>query len=103
MQMAPGSQSYVLPHDAIGPDKGSFPDLGPGMHDRRGVNLKLRHAKAPESTSMKVTSASLTASESTEQIPFALPIFPRAFVSSTSIFSVSPGRTGLRHLTLSAA
>ena len=52
---------------------------------------------------MNVISASLTGSPFTEQIPFARPIFPRDLVSSTSIVSVSPGRTGLRHLTLSAA
>ncbi len=35
-------------------------------------------------------------------MPFALPILPRDLSNSTSMRSVSPGTTGLRHFTLSA-
>src|SRR5580765_5334163 len=54
------------------------------------------------STNINVTSASLTTSSFTRHTPLALPIFPRALINSTVMTSVSPGRTGLRHFTLSA-
>src|SRR6185436_5622544 len=103
MENALWAEGHVFPDDAIRPDHRTLSDLGPRMHNSRGLNLEDGHGKAPDSTSLNVTSASLTGSESTEQIPFALPIFPRDLVNSTSIVSVSPGRTGLRHFTLSAA
>ena len=84
-------------NDAVRANHAACANLCLGMN--HGGGMDLGHL----SMSMKVTSASLTGSESTEQTPLARPIFPRALVSSTSISIVSPGRTGLRHFTLSAA
>src|SRR5438552_15382639 len=97
MEMAVVSQNDVFSNHTIRTDFTARADLRAGMNDGGGMNHSFQ-----ESTSMKVTSASLTTSPLAEQIPLALPILPRAFTNSTSIMRVSPGRTGLRHFTLSA-
>ena len=98
MKLATAGQHGVFTHHAIGADQTVLADLRPSVNNRRRVD-GLHYW----SMSMKVTSASLTGSPSTEHTPLALPIFPRALVISTSMTRVSPGRTGLRHFTLSAA
>ena len=101
-QACPGSEGDVRSDDAIRTDRAVRANGSFGMNNGGWVDLRSFHDSFA-STSMNVTSASLTGSEFTEQTPFARPIFPRDFVNSTSMTSVSPGRTGLRHLTLSAA
>ena len=88
-----GSDHAIRSDDAI------LADFCAGMDDGAGVYVG---AHIQRSTSMKVTQASLTVSPLTEQTPFALAILARVLVISTSIIKVSPGRTGLRHLTSSA-
>src|SRR5579883_1239058 len=98
MQLAAFAKHHVFADDTKRADDAIRADIGARMNDRGGMN-----GCHVGSTSMKVTSASLTSSPSTLQTPLALPILPRNLVNSTSITSVSPGRTGLRHFTLSAA
>src|SRR6267143_1855654 len=102
MQGAILPERDVFADDTIRPDPAAGSDLRIRMNDGCGMDVGTIHALSA-STSMNVTSASLTGSELTRQTPLALPIFPRDLVNSTSMISVSPGRTGLRHLTLSAA
>ena len=108
VQDGPGSEHDVLSEDAVGSDGAVVGDLGARVEDRGGMDA--RHGRGggngsgrtQRSINMKVTSASETASPLTEQTPRALPILPRDLVISTSMTRVSPGRTGLRHLTSSA-
>src|SRR5437899_9202300 len=102
MQRTILAQRDMFANHTIRSDPAARSDLRVRMNDGCGMDLDTIHALSA-STSMKVTSASLTGSELTRQTPLAFPTFPRALVSSTSMISVSPGRTGLRHLTLSAA
>ena len=95
MQPAIVAERDVLADDAIRPDFTTGTDLRLGVNDGGGMNHWPRK--------MKVTSASLTTSSRTLQTPLALPILPRDLVSSTSMISTSPGTTGLRHFTSSAA
>src|SRR6202012_1446689 len=88
------AQRDVFADDAIRSDFAIGTNLRLGMNDGGGMNHAL--------TNIKVISASLTTSPATLQIPLPLPILPRTFVSSISINNVSPGTTGLRHLTSSA-
>src|SRR5688572_2654822 len=99
MQLATVAEDNVFADDAVGADFAAIPDLCLRMDDCSGVSL---NHYASRSMSMKVTSASLTGSLLTRQVPLALPILPRDLVSSTSMTRLSPGRTGLRHFTLSA-
>src|SRR5205085_8562178 len=92
----------VLTDHAIRSDPTARSDFRIRMNNGCRMDLDIIHALSA-STSMKVTSASLTGSELTRQTPLALPILPRALVNSTSMMSVSPGRTGFGHLTHSAA
>src|SRR3954449_1370656 len=102
MKNAVFAKAHLLTQHTIGADAATGTYRGLRMHDRRRMNFRAFHDRSA-STSIKVTSASLTGSELTEQTPLARPILPRDLVSSTSIRRVSPGRTGFRHLTLSAA
>src|SRR5262245_61111000 len=89
---------HIFADNAVRTDPAIGADLCFWMNNGSGVN----HRDQVLSTNMNVTSASLTTRPFTEQTPLAFPIFPRVLVSSTSIKSVSPGRTGLLHFTLSA-
>ena len=97
MQAAAVAKGDVLADDAVRADMAIGADLRAGMDDGGGVDHGV-----PRSRIMKVTSASLTTSSPTLQTPLARPILPRTLVSSTSMMRVSPGPTGLRHLTSSA-
>ena len=99
MQLAAVAEADVLTDDAVGPDFAIGTQLRARMDDRRGMNGR-RHGQ--RSKNMHVTTASLTTSWFTRQVPLARPILPRDLVSSTSMMSVSPGVTGLRHFTSSA-
>src|ERR1044071_3573386 len=88
------AEPNVFAQDTVGPDGAIGCNLSRRMDDGGGVEHFYM--------SINVTSASLTSSPSTEHTPFARPILPRDFVISISMMRVSPGRTGLRHFTLSA-
>src|SRR5713226_6503629 len=112
MQAAAGAQNHVFANNTIGPDLAVHANLRLGMDNRGWMNPHFgltfcyfieQHAFGQTSPSINVTSASLTTSPATLQTPLALPILPRCFVSSTSMIKRSPGRTGLRHFTFSAA
>ena len=100
MQLATAPQSDMRTNHTVRSNFAFFADDGGGIN--YGGSMNVAHASSA-SMSMKVTNASLTVSPSTKHLPCALPILPRDLVSSTSMVSVSPGITGLRHLTFSAA
>ena len=85
MEFASVAERHVFADDAIRADVATGADLRFGMYNGGGMNHFIT------SRNMNVTSASLTTSSPTLQTPLALPILPRAFVSSTSMISVSPG------------
>ena len=100
MQLAVGSQGYIWADHTVRTNATPLADLRALLNHCGGVNLA-HHASS--SINMKVTDASLTSSPATEHLPTALPILPRDLVSSTSMVRISPGNTGLRHFTFSAA
>lgn len=107
VQSATGAQYHMLANHTVRPDFAIRPDFRPRMNNRRWMyhapfNL-MSSRRRQASRIMKVTSASLTTSPWTLHTPLARPIFPRILVSSTSITSTSPGTTGFRHFTSSAA
>src|SRR5436190_8854535 len=114
MQTAPGPQRDVFADHAKRSNLATGANLRPRVNHRGRMLLNLGHTGFSSHrfqrivviqpcAIMNVTSASLTTWLFTEQTPLALPTLPRALVNSTSMTSVSPGRTGLRHLTFSAA
>ena len=105
MQPVSLAKRDVPADDAVRANNTVAAESGPGMNDCGGMNLRhdVRLVGYELPARVKVISASLTTSPRTVQTPLALATLPRALSSSMSICSTSPGLTGLRHFTLSAA
>src|SRR5215471_11124847 len=96
-QPATVADRRMRPDDTIRANRNVFPDLGPGLDPRRGID----HARAHSIDSMAPSSASATICPATLASPRYHHMFFRRVILFMWYSIVSPGRTGLRNFALS--